>query len=229
MSIEKISKNDFIELEFTGRISDTGEVFDSNIKKDLEKINSSQASKTKPFVFCLGHEMFLKKIEEFLIEKEIGKTYEIKLEPEDAFGKRDLNLIKIVPEKLFAKQNTKPQQGMLFNFDNQLGKILSVSGGRIRVDFNNPLAGKPIEYNLKPLKKITDKNKQIKSLIEFFFRREFDFKIIGKKLIIQLKKQDAQFENFLQAFKDKFRKMLDLDLEVEVIAEKSETKDKNNK
>jgi len=34
-----IKKNDFVEIEFTGKILDTGEIFDTNIKEEAEKIN----------------------------------------------------------------------------------------------------------------------------------------------------------------------------------------------
>ena len=33
-----LQKKDFIEIEFTGKVKD-GEVFDSNIKEDLKKLN----------------------------------------------------------------------------------------------------------------------------------------------------------------------------------------------
>ena len=53
----KLKKKDFIELEFTGRVKD-GEIFDSNIEKDLKKINPE--GKAKPFIFSLGQGMFIK-------------------------------------------------------------------------------------------------------------------------------------------------------------------------
>ena len=55
---EKISKKDFIEIAFTARIKD-GKIFDSNIKEDIEK--EKLPLKPKPFVFCLGHEIYLVK------------------------------------------------------------------------------------------------------------------------------------------------------------------------
>lgn len=57
-----LQKKDFIEVEFTARVKD-GEIFDSNIKENI--INAELKSKAKPFVFCLGENMFLKAIEDF--------------------------------------------------------------------------------------------------------------------------------------------------------------------
>ena len=208
-----LKKKDFIEIEFTGKIKD-GEIFDSNIKKDLEKLNPNV--KPKSFIFSLGEGMFLKGIDDFLIGKNIGK-YTIELEPENAFGNRDAKLVQMVPMKIFKTQKVNPFPGAMFNFDGRVAKVLSVSGGRVMVDFNNPLAGKNIVYDLKILRKVDDINEKTKALIEFFTKKQdLKFKIKDKKLIIE----DKQFAQFLNLFKDKFKNILDLDLEVK--EEKSE-------
>jgi len=144
--MEKIKSKDFIELEFTGRVKE-GNIFDSNIKEDLQKAELNTPA--KPFIFAIEEEMFLKSIDEYLIGKETGKDYEIELNPEKAFGKRNPQMVKMVPLKIFKQQQQPPYPGMTFNFDGQIGKIISVSGGRILIDFNNPLAGKTVLYLFK--------------------------------------------------------------------------------
>ena len=85
-----LQKKDFIEVEFTGRIKDTGEIFDSNIFDDLKKLPNFDKSLAKPLIYCLGEGMFLGGVDEYLIGKEIGK-YIIGLSSEKAFGKRPLS------------------------------------------------------------------------------------------------------------------------------------------
>jgi len=164
-----LKKGDFIEIEFTGKTKE-GEIFDSNIKEDLEKINSK--SKAKPLIICVGEGMFLKGVEDFLIEKEIG-NYEIPLSPENAFGKRDVKLIQKIPLNVFKEYKLNPIPGVVFNFDGRLAKILAVSGGRVITDFNNPIAGKDVIYSLKILRKIENLNEKIKAFSNFLFRKEF--------------------------------------------------------
>jgi FKBP-type peptidyl-prolyl cis-trans isomerase 2 len=205
-----LQKNDFIEIEFTGKLKD-GEVFDSNIQEELKKLNSNQ--KAKPFVFCLGQDMFLPGIEEFLIGKEVGK-YEIDLKPEKAFGLRNSSFIQMIPLKVFIEHKINPIPGTILNFDNKLGKVLTVSGGRIMVDFNNPLAGKEVIYKINILRKVEDINEKINSINDFLFRREFKFEIKDKKLILAV---DKGFKSFIELFKDKFKEMLNLDLEINEI------------
>ena len=207
-----LSKGDFIEIEFTAKTKN-GEVFDSNIKKDLE--SAGLETKAKPFIFSLGEGMFLKGVEDFLIGKELGE-YNIELSPEKAFGLRNPKLIQMLPIKVFVQQKLNPIPGVLFNFDGKVAKVLTVSGGRVMVDFNNPLAGKDVEYKVKILRKVDDINEKVKSLINFLFQKDLKFEIKDKKLIIESGKGTTKF---IELFKGKFKDILRLDLEVKEIQE----------
>lgn len=205
-----LQKKDFIEIEFTGKIKD-GEVFDSNIKRDLEKINPESAP--KPLVFSLGEGMFLKGIDDFLIGKEIGK-YEIELAPEKAFGPRMQEFIQMVPVKIFRSQNINPFPGAVFNFDGRIAKVLTVSGGRVIVDFNNPLAGKTVIYNVNVLRKVEDLNEKVKSIINFLFRQDLNFSIKDNKVILEVEKKMSQFA---EMFREKFKDILGIEFEIKEI------------
>jgi FKBP-type peptidyl-prolyl cis-trans isomerase 2 len=214
-----LEKNDFIEIEFTGKTKN-GIIFDSNIKEDIDKAELKVEAKL--FSFCLGQGMFLQGIDDFLIGKKIGK-YEVELKPEQAFGKRDSKLIQMIPLKIFAKQQTQPVPGAIFQFDGRIAKILSVSGGRVLVDFNNPLAGKEVIYKIKILRKIEDLEEKINSLTDFLFKKKFDFEIKNKKIILRV---DKQMKQFVEMFKDKYKEIFNLDLDVQEIEET--TKEKSN-
>ena len=221
-----LQKKDFIEIEFTARIKD-GEIFDSNIKKDLEKLHEGHDHpvEAKPFIFSLGEGMFLKGIEDFLIGKEIGE-YEIELSPEKAFGNRNSDLVQKMPIRSFVEQKINPIPGVMFNFDGKVGKILAVSGGRVMVDFNNPLSGKYVEYKLKILRKIENLNEKIKAFIDFLLKKELKFEVKEKKLIIEVEKQLVKF---VDMFKDKFKEVFDLELEVKEIESKKDEEESRNK
>jgi len=202
-----LEKKDFIEIEFTGKTKD-GEIFDSNISEDLKKTQFN--IEAKPFVYSLGEGMFLEGVDNFLIGKEMGK-YKIELTPENAFGKRDPKFIQMVPIKVFHEQKMNPIPGHVFNFDGRIGKIITVSGGRVLIDFNNPLSGKDIVYDLNVLRKIEKIEEKIKALNEFIFRKDFNFKIEGKKLILEVEKG---FKQFAELFKERYKDLFDLELEV---------------
>ena len=204
---KRLSRKDFIEIEFTGKTKE-GEIFDSNIKKEIDKAKLNL--EPKPFIFGLGEGMFLKGVDAFLIGKSIGE-YEIELQPEEAFGKREPKLVQMIPSKVFKEQKLNPVLGAMFNFDGRIAKILTVSGGRIMVDFNNPLSGKTIIYNIKVKRKIEDINEKIKAFNEFLFKKDFEFEIKDKKIVMDVEKPLIRF---VELFKDKFKDVFGLDLEV---------------
>ena len=213
MSLEK---KDFIEIEFTGRIKN-GEVFDSNIKEDVAKLHQEHKHQieTKPFIFCLGEGMFLKSIDDFLIGKsDTPSDYEISLSPENAFGKRDTKLIQMIPIKIFMQNKLNPTPGAMFNFDGRIAKVLAVSGGRVMVDFNNPLAGKDVIYQIKLLRKIDKLEEKVKSFIEFLFKRDFNFEIKDKKIILEVEKPAV---DFVKLFTEKIHDLFDLELEIKEV------------
>jgi len=203
-----LKKKDFIEIEFTGRTKDEN-IFDSNIKENIE--NPEQKKNAKPFIYSLDENMFLKGIDEYLIGKEIGK-YKIELNAEKAFGKRDPKLIQRMPIKVFHAQQLNPVPGIMFNFDGKIARVLTVSGGRVMVDFNNPLAGKEVVYEINILKKVDDQKEQINALNDFLFRKEFEFEIKEKKIIMKVEKG---MKKFVEMFKDKYKDIFDLELVAE--------------
>jgi FKBP-type peptidyl-prolyl cis-trans isomerase 2 len=206
-------KKDFIEVEFTGKVKDGG-IFDSNVKSDLQKLNPQATP--KPFIFSLGEGMFLQGIDDFIIGKDTGR-YTLELSPEKAFGPRSSEFVQMVPIKVFREQNLNPAVGAVFNFDGRMAKVLSNSSGRVMVDFNHPLAGKSVIYEINILRKVDDINEKVKAFTEFLFRKEFKFTVEGNKIILEVEPKYAQF---ITMFGDKFKEVLDLELQVKSLEEK---------
>lgn len=164
----KVSKGDFIEIEYTGRVKDSKEVFDTTDEKTAKE-NNLHGHDFGPKVICVGEEHVLKGIDSNLDGKEIGNEYEFNLRPEDAFGNKNAQLIQLIPTNKFRQQNIQPMPGLQLNIDGMLGTVKTVSGGRTLVDFNHPLAGREVSYKLKVKKKITDDVEKIIGYIKLSF------------------------------------------------------------
>ncbi|MEM4336528.1 MAG: peptidylprolyl isomerase [Candidatus Woesearchaeota archaeon] len=163
---EKIKKGDFVEIEFTGTIKETGVVFDTTSEEVAKKEGIyNPKHKYGPVVVCVGQNQLLKGLDEFVEGKEIGVEYEVLVQPQDGFGKKDAKNIKLIPTKLFTKQKISPVPGMPVNIDGVYGIIVTTTGGRTIVDFNHPLAGKELIYRFKTNKIIKDPSEKILSFI----------------------------------------------------------------
>jgi FKBP-type peptidyl-prolyl cis-trans isomerase 2 len=165
-----VKEGDFIRLEYTGKVQETGNVFDTTDENVAEEAGIKLDNKTYgaiPIVVGGGH--VLKGLDEALIGMEEGEEKKVEITPEEGFGLRDPKLLQLIPMGEFKKQGMKPEVGMAITSDGTTGIIRSVSGGRVRVDFNHELAGKNLEYDIKVIKEIKDDVEKVKSMIELHY------------------------------------------------------------
>ena len=178
-----INKGDFVELDYTGRVKETNEVFDVTKAEEAKKNNLfNEGAVYRPAVICIGQNMIVKGIDEFLLGKDC-KNYSLELQPDQAFGKKNVKLIKMLPLSVFTKKDIKPFPGLQLNFDGMMGTIKSVSGGRVVVDFNHPLAGRTVVYDLSIKRILTDEYEKMKSLVEMMFG-EAKFELKDHKAVV---------------------------------------------
>jgi FKBP-type peptidyl-prolyl cis-trans isomerase 2 len=214
--METTKKNDFIELSFSAYAN--GELFDSTKKEEVQKLNPK--AEAKPIILSVGQGMVVTGLDKALEGKEIGKEYEITLKPKDAFGERKRELVRIVSLSSFTDRKINPYAGMTLALDNTIVKITSVSGGRVTVDFNNPLAGKEVVYKFTITRKVTDEKEKASALFELVFKTVPEFEI-GDKIIVRGQKM---LEVYVKAFSSKFKEILGKDLEFKEEAKKPEEK-----
>jgi FKBP-type peptidyl-prolyl cis-trans isomerase 2 len=164
-----MQKGDFLMIEYVGRIASTGEVFDLTDEEVARKegIHDPKA-KYGPNLVILGSGMTTPGVEKQLMEMKVGEEREFDVNQEQGFGKRDPQLIKIVSYQKFISQKINPVPGIMVNIDGRHARIQSVSGGRVRIDFNSPLAGKDLHYKLKISSKLTAPQDQSQAFIDYY-------------------------------------------------------------
>ena len=78
--------------------------------------------------------------------------------------------------------------GLQVNIDGIVGTIRNAAGGRIIVDFNHPLAGRDLIYEVKVNQILTKKQDKISSLIKLLLNQET--KVVIKEGIAEITLQD---------------------------------------
>lgn len=186
--VETIAKNDFVEVDFIGTIQETGDVFDTTKESVAKEKGIAQKNHVyRPLTICVGQGNVVPGLDAFLQAKEIGKTVTVTLEPEQAFGKKNATLLKLVPTRSFLQANIRPMSGLDVTIDGSYGVIKTVNGGRTIVDFNHPLAGKKVMYEVTLLKKVTSVEQKLESFLSFQLRMNkdaFHIKIEGDKALV---------------------------------------------
>lgn len=159
---------DIVKVNYT--IKRDGEVFDTTLEKvAIEHGIFNEKRKYEPVVAVIGEGNFFKKVDEELKAMNVGERKIVKLEPKDAFGERKAELVSLVALKEFKRRNIVPYPGLIIDLNGMQGRVQSVSGGRVRVDFNHPLAGQTIEFELEVVEKVESKEKKAEALVERYF------------------------------------------------------------
>ena len=180
MSVER---GDFIRLSYTGRL-DNGDVFDTT-EQDVAKENGlfAEGVAYAPITIVVGENMVVKGLDEDLVGKKAGYEGQIKIAPQEAFGQRIPELIEVVPTRRFEK---RPVPGMRVSLDNRTGTVESVIGGRVRVDFNSPYAGKSVNYAYKIEALIVDTVEKVKGLFKYYLNKEFEVSIAEHRVTVEM-------------------------------------------
>jgi len=159
-------KGDFVLIDYVARVAETGEVFDTTIEEVSRKEGIYQEGAVyEPKLIVIGEGWILKAVEDALLNLEIEKTATIEIPPEKGFGNRDPEKIKMYPLRRFLAQGVTPKVGMRVEVDGKVATVRAIGAGRVQLDFNPPLAGKTLVYEITVRKKLETLEEKIKALI----------------------------------------------------------------
>ncbi len=150
-----IEKGHMVLVDYAGK-SD-GDIFDLTVEEKAEKGEVEEDDTSyEPVPVLIGEGYVIEGLEEAIKDMEVGEEREIEIPPEKAYGERDSDKVETYPEKEFKKQGVNVRPGEEVMIGRKKGRVVSVSSGRVRVDFNHPLAGKDLEYWIRVNEKVED-------------------------------------------------------------------------
>lgn len=161
-----IQKSDFIVVDYTGKVKETGEVFDTTSEETAkEKKLYNEGDIYEPRLVVVGEGWVLKALDEALLTFKIRKNESVEIPPENAFGNRDPEKVKLVPLRRLAARGITPKLGAQVEYDKRLATVRTMGSGRVTLDFNPPLAGKTLVYEVSIKKKLKTAEEKISALI----------------------------------------------------------------
>jgi len=176
-----MNTGDFVYINYIGRIKDTKEIFDLTKEEVAKKENVFDPKiKYGPVPVIVDAKFILPGLNDALKGMNIGEKKTVEIPPEKAFGHRNPELIKLIPEARFKEQNMNVTPGSFVTINRIKGRIVSVGGGRVKVDFNHPLAEKTLEYELEVVSEIKEPIEKMKAVAYYFTGMEKDD--IGAKI-----------------------------------------------
>lgn len=121
--------------------------------KDEEGAVIDSTENNPAFSYLSGNNQILPRLEEKIDEMLIGSSKNVVLEPKNAYGEYKEEAIQKVNKKEFP-EGTNLEKGMSFVANTPEGKqmpfyIQEIEEEEITIDFNHPLAGKKLEFDVK--------------------------------------------------------------------------------
>ena len=194
-----LQKGDFILLDYVAKVKETGEVFDTTVEEIAKKERLYKEGEIyEPKLVVIGEGWVLKALDESLTTMEVSKPATVEIPPEKAFGARDPEKVKRVPLRQLTAKGITPALGMRLEYDNKMAIVRAMGAGRVLLDFNPPLAGKTLVYDVTVQKKLETKQEKIAALIH---RRipsveaeKFKFTVKAKAVSIEMPEEAFYLE-----------------------------------
>ncbi len=190
-SDDVVKEGDMIYLEYEAYIKEKGLLFETT-KEEIAREHDTFDEKFiyGPVAITVGKGSVYEGLEEALVGAKVGEEKEVEIPPEKAAGPWDKEKMEIFPIREFIRDKIDPYPSLEVTIRNKTGTVMSVGAGRVRVDFNNPLAGKVLLYKFKVVSKITDTEERIKASLKMDYGHEDEFGIEHKETEITLKLPD---------------------------------------
>ncbi|MFB6245792.1 MAG: peptidylprolyl isomerase, partial [Candidatus Nanohaloarchaea archaeon] len=150
-----MEEDELVMIQYTGR--EDGEVFDTTREEVAEEEDlEREDANFEPVPVLIGREYVIEGLEDRLLDMEVGESAEVEVPPEKGYGERSAEDVQTYPEKEFKKQGVDVRPGEELMIGQRRGKVVSNSSGRVRIDFNHPLAGDKLSYELEVVERIED-------------------------------------------------------------------------
>jgi len=199
MVLMGLQKGDFVVVNYTAKVKETGEVFDTTIEDVAKKEHLyKEGDAYEPKLVAIGEGWVLKALDDSLPTVEIGKSSSVEIPPDKAFGPRDPEKVKRVPLRQLIEKDITPSIGKRLEYGGKMATVRAIGAGRVLLDFNPPLAGKTLIYDVTMEKKLEVDEEKIAALIH---RRtpavegsKFTFNVKAKMVNIEMPEEAFYLE-----------------------------------
>src|SRR5712692_398710 len=160
-----VKPGDFLLVNFTLKVKESGETVDTTYDAVAKDTHLHREDSTYgPRFIILGEGWLPKGLEDSLVGTDIGKQTTVELPPDKGFGTRDPAKMRLVPLRRFREQGI-PSPGAQIELDGRPAIVRAVGAGRVQVDYNHPLAGRTLIYEVSIEKVVEDNNEKILNII----------------------------------------------------------------
>ncbi len=175
------NKGSLILVEYTAKVKDTNEVFETTIEAEAKKHSLHDPTiKYQPKLVSVGESWVIKGLDEALANSKVGDKTTIEVTPDKGFGDRDKGKVRMIPLRKLGEDADKVSVGDLIEIDDKKAIVRFIGSGRVQVDYNHRFAGKTILYDVNVLKSLDTDDEKISGILKRHMPVD-DSKLVFKK------------------------------------------------
>jgi FKBP-type peptidyl-prolyl cis-trans isomerase 2 len=189
MAAANFKKGDVVRVAYKAYIADIKRLYDTTDEAAAKEAGIYNEKYTyAPMPYIVGSGKLFKALDAAIMAAQVGKEQTLEIPSAEAAGPRDLKLIETYPLREFYKQQINPYPGLEVKLGDRSGTVISAGAGRVKVDFNNPLAGKDLSYTFTVTDLVTEPVEKAKAIVQMDFGTAdgFSFDIKADKVCIIL-------------------------------------------
>ena len=161
------NKGSLILVDYTAKVKDTNEVFETTIEEEAKKHSLHDPNiKYQPKLVSIGESWVIKGLDEALANSKVGDKSTVEVTPDKGFGERDKGKVRMIPLRKLGDDAEKVSVGDTIEIDQKKGIIRYIGSGRVQVDYNHRFAGKTILYDVNVLKSLETDEDKIKGILK---------------------------------------------------------------
>ena len=175
------NKGSLILVDYTAKVKDTDEVFETTIEAEAKKHSLHDPNvKYQPKLVSVGESWVIKGLDEALANSKVGDKTTIEVTPDKGFGERDSGKVRMIPLRKLGEDADKVSVGDTIEIDQKKGIVRFIGSGRVQVDYNHRFAGKTILYDVNVLKSLDNDDDKINGILKRHMPVD-DSKLVFKK------------------------------------------------
>lgn len=199
-----VNEGSLIYVDYVGKTRADGKVFDLTLEDVAKKEGLfREDDRYEPILVAVGSNWLLEAIEEELVGMKVEETKTIDVPPERGAGKRDPSLVKMIAKAKLEKQGVRIAIGEKITFGREQGVITQVLGRTARVDFNPPMAGKTLRFDVTVKGIVSEPDEKVfavlKRRIPAIPKEKYGVSIKGKTVTVDFPMESRYIEGIQYA------------------------------
>ena len=189
-----LQDGDFVQLEYTARTVEDDQLVDTTDRETAEEEGvETEGRDFSPRTLVLGEGHLFPSVEADIVGREVGEEGSVVVPAQEAFGEYDEDAVRTVSADKIDEDDRYP--GAPVDIDGQHGHVETIIGGRARVDFNHPLAGKDVEYDYTIVDTVEDRVERAQGLLKMLFDVELEMHIqtdeVEEEVVVEPEEEEA--------------------------------------